>query len=107
MQRFFSVSEIPTPYLRYKETHLRLLAYLAAAQAKLNIWTAPFESLDSVESNLNDWIYFMEMQQFDTKLFSIADKMETVTEDYLKFNPARTELSALTKEEFLKNDTLL
>ena len=102
MQRYFSVSEIPTPYLRYKETHLRLLAYLAAAQAKLNIWTAPFESLESVESNLNDWIYFMEMQQFDTKLLSIADKMETVTEDYLKYNPKRTELSALTKEKFLK-----
>ena len=71
-------------WLRYKETHLRLLAYLAAPQAKLNIWTAPFESLESVESNLNDWIYFMDMQQFDKKLLTIADKMEAVTEECLK-----------------------
>ena len=86
-------------WLNYRETYLRLLAYLAAAQAKLNIWTEPFTSLDSVESNLNDWIYFMEMQKFDEKLLQVAEKLEQATEVMLKLDASKAELSHSTKQK--------
>ena len=30
-------------------------------QQKLNLWTAPFESEEQIENNLQDWIQFMEL----------------------------------------------
>jgi len=46
-------------WLNYSEARYRLLAYLAAGQTQLNLWTVPFEGIESIENNLQDWEQFM------------------------------------------------
>lgn len=46
-------------WLSYSEARYRLLAYLAAGQTQLNLWTASFEGIPHIENHTQDWEQFM------------------------------------------------
>ena len=48
-------------WLNYSEARYRLLAYLAAGQTQLNMWTAPFEGIEFVENHIQDWEQVMDL----------------------------------------------
>lgn len=77
-------------WLKFNQSRLKLLSHLAVAQTKLNIWTEPFVDIESVEGNLNDWLHFMEMQNFADKLLAVADEMETNSEAFISAIPPPT-----------------
>ena len=71
-----STAQYRLAWLSYSEARYRLLAYLAAGQTQLNLWTVPFEGIENIENNLQDWEQFMMLgpvvlyrkTNFDTSL---------------------------------------